>query len=73
MKSELMSLFGDQLCWFIRLERKQRFCVLYFCLSFGALLSVFFIHPLPELLVVLNFGNSVRLLKKHVPLSDLED
>lgn len=73
MKSELMSLFGDQLCWFIRLERKQRFCVLYFCMSFGILLSIFFINPLLELLVVLNFGISVRLLKKHVPLSDLED
>lgn len=42
MKSELMSLFGDQLCWFIRLERKQRFCVLYFCLKFwGSTLCLF--------------------------------
>jgi hypothetical protein len=32
-----------------------------------------FINPLLELLVVLNFGISVRLLKKHVPLNDLED
>ena len=73
MKSELMALFGDQLRWFIHLNWKQRLCVLYFCMSFGALLSVFFIHPLPELFIVLNFGNSVRLLKKHVPLNDLED
>jgi hypothetical protein len=42
-------------------------------MSFGILLSIFFINPLLELLVVLNFGISVRLLKKHVPLNDLED
>ena len=73
MKSELMALFGDQLRWFIHLNWKQRLCVLYFCMSFGILLSIFFINPLLELLVVLNFGISVRLLKKHVPLNDLED
>ena len=68
-----MTLFSDQLHWFAHLERKQRFCVLYFCMSFGILLPIFFINPLLELLVVLNFGISVRLLKKHVPLNDLED
>ncbi len=73
MKSELMSLFGDQLRWFMHLNCKQRFCVLYFCLSFGILLSLVFDHPLLELLVVLNFGASARLLKKQVPLNDLED
>lgn len=52
MKNDLMTLFSDQLHWFARLKRKQRFCVLYFCMSFGI---------------------SVRLLKKHVPLNDLED
>jgi len=59
-----MTLFSDQLHWFARLKRKQRFCVLYFCMSFGILLSIFFINPLLELLVVLNFGISVRLLEK---------
>lgn len=73
MKSDLMNLFSDQLHWFIRLNRKQRLCVLYFCLSFGILLSLVFDHPLLEFAVVLNFGNSVRLIKKHVPLDDLED
>ncbi len=73
MKNDLMTLFSDQLHWFARLKRKQRFGVLYFCMSFGILLSIFFINPLLELLVVLNFGISVRLLKKHVPLNDLED
>lgn len=73
MKRNLMTLFGDQLRWFARLNRKQRLCVLYFCLSFGILLSVVFDHPLLELLVVLNFGASVRLIKRHVPLNDLED
>ena len=34
MKRGLMTLFGDQLRWFIRLNRKQRLCVLYLCLIF---------------------------------------
>ena len=68
-----MTLFSDQLHWFARLKRKQRFCVLYFCMSFGILLSLVFDHPLLELLVVLNFGASARLMKRQVPLNDLED
>lgn len=73
MKSELMALFGDQLCWFMHLNYKQRLCVLYFCLSFGILLSLVFDHPLLELAVVLNFGVSVRLVKKYIPLNGLEE
>lgn len=73
MKSELMALFGDQLRWFMQLSYKQRLCVLYFCLSFGILLSLVFEHPLMELALVLNFGASVRLVKKHIPLNDLEE
>lgn len=73
MKSELMALFDDQLRWFIRLNWKQRLCVLYFCLSFGILLSLVFDHPLLELAVVLNFGASAKLIKRHVPLNDLEE
>lgn len=73
MKNDLLDIFGDELRKFAGLSRKQRLCVLYFCMSFGILLSIFFINPLLELLVVLNFGISVRLLKKHVPLNDLED
>lgn len=73
MKSELMALFGDQLRWFMQLSCKQRLCVLYFCLSFGILLSLVFEHPLMELAFVLNFGVSVRLVKKHIPLNDLEE
>ena len=73
MKSELIALFGDQLCWFIRLNRRQRLYVLYFCLSFVILLSLVFDHPLLELAVVLNFGASAKLIKRHVPLNDLEE
>lgn len=73
MKSELIALFGDQLRWFMRLNYKQRLCVLYFCLSFGILLSLVFEHPLLEFVVVLNFGASARLIKRHVPLNDLEE
>lgn len=73
MKSELMALFGDQLRWFIHLNWKQRLCVLYFCLNFRLIFSVSEDNLLWALFVVLNFGASVRLLKRHVPLNDLED
>lgn len=73
MKNELVALFGDQLRWFMHLNYKQRFCVLYFCLSFGILLSLVFDHLLMELAIVLNLGFSVRLMKKHIPLNDLEE
>ena len=73
MKSELMALFGDQLRWFIHLNWKQRLCVLYFCLHFCLIFSVSEDNLLWALFVVLNFGASVRLLKRHVPLNDLED
>lgn len=68
-----MTLFSDQLHWFARLKRKQRFCVLYFCLNFCLIFSVSEDNLLWALFVVLNFGASVRLLKRHVPLNDLED
>lgn len=73
MKSELMALFGDQLRWFIHLNWKQRLCVLYFCLNFFLIFSVSEDNLLWAFFVVLNFGASVRLLKRHVPLNDLED
>lgn len=73
MKSELMALFGDQLRWFIHLNWKQRLCVLYFCLNFCLIFSVSEDNLLWALFVVLNFGASVRLLKRHVPLNDLEE
>ena len=68
-----MSLFGDQLRWFSRLNRKQRLCVLYICLNFFLIFSVSEDNLLWAFFVVLNFGISVRLIKRHVPLSDLED
>ena len=73
MKNDLMTLFSDQLHWFARLKRKQRLCVLYFCLNFCLIFSVSEDNLLWALFVVLNFGASVRLLKRHVPLNDLED
>lgn len=73
MKNELMALFGDQLRWFIHLNWKQRLCVLYFCLNFFLIFSVSEDNLLWALFVVLNLGVSVRLLKRQVPLNDLED
>lgn len=68
-----MALFGDQLRWFIHLNWKQRLCVLYFCLNFFLIFSVSEDNLLWALFVVLNLGVSVRLLKRQVPLNDLED
>lgn len=73
MKNELMALFGDQLRWFIHLNWKQRLCVLYFCLNFFLIFSVSEDNLLWALFVVLNFGVSARLIKRHVPLNDLEE
>lgn len=68
-----MALFGDQLRWFIHLNWKQRLCVLYFCLNFFLIFSVSEDNLLWALFVVLNLGVSARLMKRHVPLNDLED
>ena len=73
MKNELLALFGDQLRWFIHLNWKQRLCVLYFCLNFFLIFSVSEDNLLWALFVVLNFGVSARLIKRHVPLNDLEE
>ena len=73
MKNELIALFGDQLRWFIHLNWKQRLCVLYFYLNFFLTFSVSEDNLLWALFVVLNLGVSVRLLKRQVPLNDLED
>lgn len=73
MKNELIALFGNQVRWFVHLNWKQRLCVLYFCLIFFLIFSVSEDNLLWALFVVLNFGVSVRLLKRHVPLSDLEE
>lgn len=68
-----MTLFSDQLHWFARLKRKTALLRALLLYEFRDPALYFFINPLLELLVVLNFGISVRLLKKHVPLNDLED
>ena len=61
-----MALFGDQLRWFMHLNYKQRFCVLYFCLSFGILLSLVFDHLLMELAIVENIKSLDPLLYSHL-------
>lgn len=71
MKSDLMNIFGMQIRWFSGLNVKQRAYVLYFLLSFSLL---FVVSESLEILfiIVLNFGNSVRLLR-HVPSDGLAD
>ena len=67
MKNDLLDIFGDELRKFAGLSRKQRLCVLYFCMSFGALLSVFFIHPLPELFIVVELRKFRTITEEACP------
>lgn len=72
MKSDLLLLFGDQLRWFASLNRKHRFFVVYFLLSFFLLCSASEENLLWVFFVVLNFGTSTRLIKQ-VPINKLKD
>lgn len=72
MKSDLLLLFGDQLRWFTSLNRKHRFFVVYFLLSFFLLCSVSEGNLIWVFFVVLNFGASTRLIKQ-VPINKLKD
>lgn len=70
MRNDLIEIFGNQLRWFGNLSKEHRMYVIYFILSFCLLFTV--ASNLALLcVIVLNFGNSVRLLKR-VP-NDLED
>lgn len=73
MKNDLILLFGDQLHWFKGLCKKHRLYVLYFALSFSLLFTTMSDGSLVSLFcIVLNFGNSARLIK-CVPIDKLKD
>lgn len=71
MKNDLIEIFGSQLRWFGNLSKEHRMYVIYFILSFCLLFTVVRDNSLVLCVIVLNFGNSARLLKR-VP-NDLED
>ena len=66
-------LFKSELAWWKSLTAKQKFYAWYFLFSFTLLLGMAEENPLwLVMLVVLNFGNSARLLKR-VPTKKLEE
>lgn len=70
MRNDLIEIFGNQLRWFRNLNKEYRMYVIYFILSFCLLFTVGS-NLVLLCVIVLNFGNSARLLKR-VP-NDLED
>lgn len=71
MRNDLIKIFGSQLRWFGGLSKKHQLYVLYFVLSF-ILLFITSNSPVLLLAIVLNFGNSARLLRL-VSGDELED
>lgn len=68
MKKMFLFLFGNEFREYISLTAKQKFYVLYFCLSL-CFLCIADDSPIWAIIVVvLNFANAARLIKK-VPIS----
>lgn len=66
-------LFKSELAWWKSLTARQKVYTGYFLFSFTLLLGTAEGNPLwVVMLVVLNFGNSVRLIKR-VPTDKLEE
>ena len=68
MKKKFLLLFGDEFKEYSSLTAKQKFYVWYFCLSL-CFLCITYDSPIwAVIVVVLNFANAARLIKK-VPIS----
>lgn len=72
MKKLCIILFRDEFKEFLSLTTMQKFYVWYFCLSLYSLCITDDSPVWAIVLVVLNFANSARLIKK-VPLNIKED
>lgn len=73
MKAELLKLFSNEIAWWRSLTGKEKLYTVYFLLSFMLVVGMADSNPLWVIfLAVLNFGNSVRLLKR-VPIDKLEE
>lgn len=68
MKNDLLDIFGDELRKFAGLSRKQRLCVLYFCLSLAALLTVFFYPPATGAFSGVEFREFRTVVKEACPI-----
>lgn len=71
MKNECQKQFEPELRWLKGLNKEQRLYVAYFLLSFILLFAITESVGL-MFVIVANFANSARLLKR-VPLEGLED
>ena len=73
MKTDWLKPFSGEIAWWRSLTGKEKLYTVYFLLSFNLLVGTADCNPVWVMfLVVLNFANSVRLLKR-VPLDGLED
>ena len=73
MKAELLKLLSSEIAWWRTLTGKEKLYTVYFLLSFMLVAGMVDSNPLWVMfLAVLNFGNSVRLLKR-VPMDKLEE
>lgn len=73
MKANWLEPFSGEITWWRTLTGKEKLYTVYFLLSFTLLVGMADCNPIwVMLLVVLNFGNSVRLIKR-VPTDKLEE
>ena len=73
MEANWLKAFSDEIACWRSITRKERLYTVYFLLSFTLLVGMADCNPVWVMfLVVLNFGNSARLIKR-VPIDKLEE
>lgn len=73
MNADWLKPFGKEINWWRTLTWKEKLYTVYFLLSFTLLAGMADCNPeWVMFLIVLNFGNSARLIKR-VPIDKLED
>ena len=73
MEANWLKAFSGEIAWWRSLTRKEKLYTVYFLLSFTLLVGMADFNPVWVMfLVVLNFGNSARLIKR-VPIDKLEE
>lgn len=73
MKAEWLKPFSGEVAWWRSLTGREKLYTVYFMFSLAPLFGITDDNPVWVMfLVVLNFGNSVRLIKR-VPIDKLED
>ena len=73
MKKNLLKPFDGEFVWWYTLTGKEKLYVVYFLVSFTLMAGLTNGNSIGVIFwAVLNFGNSVRLIKR-VPIDKLED